>query len=612
MHQPNAAAIAAILDNHKDEDRFKFPWPNVSRYLEYERLCITGTGSEVSCYTLPIEENKSFAEAKHRLMMSASIKDGGFLIRDFGCDPDALKRVVEPASDRGVGERMVIPVSLVDSSIKKEGIAKLCNTLKKGANIVVLVSAKKQASVWENYGATFVEGDGVDIAVTRLRTSKKGNLFVFAQRFDGIDLPDDACRVLVIDGTPSGDRISDAIDGIRQRNSPGYNIRVVNRFEQALGRAVRSSADYAAVLLVGNDLASFVGRKDVKDLLEPNTREQIDLGKDVAEQLSESDDGLEGIRSAIDIVLSRDEEWKEAHRERVGNVAKQVRKVGELTQNEVIAVAERRAWLMAKARNHQAAVTALQEVGDRGDLQNTQKAELLYRIASYMNFFDQGRALAVHRAAFELNSSLPRPVQLPDRKYSRVGEQIGNLKHELGEFTNPNAAIARIEELKALLAYAGSAEQVEAALQQLGALLGAVSSRPEKETGRGPDVLWQFPELSFCIEAKSDKTAPIYKADAEQLLLSVEWCEKQTGISRANIIPVFATNSLKVDRAEDISFGPYFLEEGVAVMLAENLKAVIGGVSFDGPLFLNSGKLTDLINQEKLSSKAIRARLKRK
>src|SRR5690606_27473198 len=140
--------------------------------------------------------------------------------------------------------------------------------------------------LWTSAGATLRSGKEVEQGVATLRQRSKGCFMVFAQRFDGVDLPDDSCRVLVVDGVPVGDRLCDQIDAERQKNSPGYNARAVNRIEQALGRAVRSYADYAAVLLVGSDIASFVGRKDARALFDPVTRAQIDLGADIAEQLS--------------------------------------------------------------------------------------------------------------------------------------------------------------------------------------------------------------------------------------------------------------------------------------------------------------------------------------
>jgi Rad3-related DNA helicase len=140
---------------------------------------------------------------------------------------------------------MILPVALIDPDLSKIAIAKLCRAASAAANVVVLTSSGAQAEIWAKEGATFKQGADVDRTIADLRMAPRGKYVVFAQRFDGVDLPDDACRVLVIDGSPTGERICDRIDADRLRNSPGHNSRTVNRFEQALGRAVRSSADYA-------------------------------------------------------------------------------------------------------------------------------------------------------------------------------------------------------------------------------------------------------------------------------------------------------------------------------------------------------------------------------
>lgn len=198
---------------------------------------------------------------------------------------------------------------------------------------------------------------------------------------------------------------------------------------------------------------------------------------------------------------------------------------------------------------------------------------------------------------------------MPSRKYMKATEQVVNMRDRFSAFTSASAAIAEIEGLKARLSYGHSADNVESALQELGALLGASSSRPEKETNRGPDVLWQFPDLTFCIEAKSEKTAPIYKEDAKQLLLSTDWCHQVAGISKDEIASVFATNSSKADRPEDIAFGPYVLNEHLAVRLADDLKKIVAALTFDGPLFSNTPKILTSITEQKLTPKAILERL---
>ncbi|KVP97370.1 hypothetical protein WJ97_10125 [Burkholderia ubonensis] len=603
--------VANILANYAEENEVKFRLGNFSRYLEYARLCISGTRAELSCFVPPVEDNTSYSGAKHRLFMSASVKDGATLIRDMDCDPDALCRVIELDSDRGAGERMILPVSLISPKFDRSDIGKICASFVNRANTVVLTSSKRQADMWSQFGAKVRVGDEVDGAVATLRQQSRDGFFAFPQRFDGVDLPDDACRILVIDGTPTGDRLADQVDANRQRNSPGHNTRTINRFEQALGRAVRSSADYAAILLLGNDLASLIGRKDVKELLEANSREQIELGKELADDLSNGGDPKDGITSAITALLDRDEAWKDAHRDRMSAVRRIVRAAGQLTLNEQVAIAERDAWGKAKARNHQAAMSALQPMCDHREVHERQRAELLYRQAGFASGIDAAKALEIYRVAFQINSDFPRPVELPDKKYKKVDQQGAVVSSILGEYSNANAAIARLEEVRGRLAYAGEPQTVEQALADLGAMLGADSSRPEKETGRGPDVLWRFPELTFCIEAKSAKAAKIFKADAEQLLLSKQWCVDQLRLSADEVIPIFATNSSKFDRPEDGTFGPIFLTEARLLSIGDRLRSLIAAMSFNGPLFNDMAHVTKLLASNNLTPAAMLALLTR-
>jgi hypothetical protein len=597
---PQSSAVAQLLESHKEDDALCFEWNNVARYVEYARLCISGTVAELALPVAAVEESGPYSGAKHRLFMSASIKDGSALLRDLALDPNSLSRIIEPPSDRGAGERMVLPIALIDTTLEKAAIAEICKDVSDKANVVVLTSSAKQAQTWEAAGAKLSKLKDVDSEIAQLKVSKKSRYVVFAQRFDGVDLPDDACRVLVIDGTPTGERLCDQIDADRQKNSPGYNSRAVNRFEQALGRAVRSSADYAAILLVGSELASFIGRKDVKESLEAHTREQIELGRDLAEQLKEqTGTSTNAIRLAIDTLVSRDPGWKEAHRLRMADVERSGRLEGGLTAIERAALAERQAWIEAKARNHQRAVAILQEARRDSAIHPLQKAELMFRAAGYLHRVDPAQAAGLYQSAFQENSALPRPMEIADRKYTRIKQQAVNMREYLQQFAGVNAALARLEEIRATLAYAGDAETVERGLKDLGEMLGATSSRPERETGRGPDVLWLFDSNGFCIEAKNEKSRPIFKSDAEQLVFSMKWCEANLDLAPEAIVPVFATDVLDAERAEDLSFGPKFMLEANVQDIISRIRTVLTGLTYDGPLFTDMKVLDQRLTESK-------------
>lgn len=340
-----------------------------------------------------------------------------------------------------------------------------------------------------------------------------------------------------------------------------------------------------------------------------HSREQIDLGKDLADQLKEAaEPSLKAIERAVSMLLDRDSDWKDAHRERIGGVAKSTRPPG-LTVAERAAAAERAAWFAAKARNFQGAAANLQQAADDRELHELQKAELLARMAGYSAHFDPDRAAAIYRSAFQINSQLARPPQMPDKRYAQLRAQAVAFSEGLQQYSSAGAAVAKLEDIRARVAYAGSAASVEGALMDLGRFIGAAASRPESETGRGPDVLWLLDGTALCIEAKSEKTAPIYKADAEQLLLSTEWCVKEAGQPRESIASIFATNSRKVDRAEDVSFGPLVMTEACVMRLVDAAIAVVNGLSFDGPLFRDIAEIGKRLGAVGLTGPGILAKL---
>jgi hypothetical protein len=519
--------VSEALTKYQHDDEYQFVIPYLLDLLRWCRCVISGIGIEIVPEILPIYKSQAFDTAPHRLFMSATLADDSVLVRELACSDDSAKKPIVPTRDRGLGERMVLAPSLVDSSLDRSWVMQLCKSLSPRMNVVVLSPSEAKAKDWKGSGAKVVTGDHVAAAVEDLRSSRSlSRYYAFAQRYDGIDLPDNACRVLVIDGLPFGEGIIDRYDAIAISSTGGLRNRIIYRIEQGMGRAVRSHADYAVVILCGSDIAHFIAKHDVLAAMNPETRAQLKLALDLARLATEETEPSKAVLDMIRQCLQRDEGWKQFYNERI-------RKLGHsndgITDTSKIAVAnaERKAFSSALANDFNRAVTVLRDVINTDVNEEPSKGWFLQRVANYLFEVDPGGAFEVQRAAFEKNRFMlcpPGTVKRPP-VLAKFGIQE-NLVGWFKQFENPNGAIAAIEELRLRLSIDRPANTFEQAICDLGDLLGADSSRPEKEYGQGPDDLWLWGEMNFVLEAKTENEQSLHKKDAGQLELSLRWYER--------------------------------------------------------------------------------------
>jgi hypothetical protein len=102
-------------------------------------------------------------------------------------------------------------------------------------------------------------------------------------RYDGIDLPDQACRVLVFDSRPYSESLLDRYMESCLGDSDVTAKRAARKVEQGLGRSVRGEKDYSAIILTGPDPIKLVRSAKTRRHFSPQTRAQIELGLEIAE-----------------------------------------------------------------------------------------------------------------------------------------------------------------------------------------------------------------------------------------------------------------------------------------------------------------------------------------
>lgn len=306
-----ASAIRELLARDYS-DAYKFELPLLRDHFECCHALVSGRDFAITAIHPFVDHFPTFSECRRRVYMSATIADDSSIIRTFDADPNAVAAPIVPPSLAGVGERMILIPALI--TLRKDNpvevVKEIALNVAKKAGVVILVPSEKAAEKWAEIAAV-VTGDGVARAVAELSAGKSRGPFVFPNRYDGIDLVGDSCRVLILDGLPRGANTYDLFRAYILQGNSSINVGLAQRIEQGTGRATRGAGDYCVVFLTGSDLISWVSRSASLDLMTPSTRTQIWIGHEISKSITSKTELLKTINQC----LQRDREWTKYHAE---------------------------------------------------------------------------------------------------------------------------------------------------------------------------------------------------------------------------------------------------------------------------------------------------------
>ena len=547
---------------------------------------MSGTHAEISPEVLPTERIRAFAQPVHRLFMSGTLADDSLLTRELGVAPSATSNPILPPSDRGLGERMILAPSLVDPDLDRAYVMDLCADLAKNYNVVVLTSSGDLAADWVAKGATYFVEDSFAHGVRKLKDPQSGLRFaVFAQRFDGVDLPDDACRVLVIDGTPYGSGLIDKVDSEMTVTPGGTRNRTIFRIEQGMGRPVRSHADFAVVLLAGQDLTTYVGRKDVLSAMTHDARNQLNLGIELAEMVRKAGNKPDAaIRQVINQCLQRDAGWKNYYNHKIREVAKKNPDID--LAKIALADKERSAHSMAYNNNLVDAAIGFNKAIQEAKVEGEELGIYLQRLSRISYLSDPPEAMKLQQSARERNLTLAIPPALPRKPSVPGGKTVAQkVCAWFSKFSNGNAAVIEAKRIADALDLAQPAKKVEAALHKLGAALGADSSRPDEDYHEGPDNVWFWGNHVFVIEAKSRNEHTLHKKDSGQLHDSLQWTRDSYPQFAERMLPIIVAKVTKADADSNFPANTRVLTQAGCSAMGKSLHQFAQKLAQLGPIF---------------------------
>ena len=512
----------AVLQN----DHFPFQWPLLRDTFDKCHAFISRSDFLISLLYPHVEMFPTFAECPRRIYMSATVADDSSIIRTFGAVRSSVGKPISPLSLAGVGERMILAPELmgIDRREATTIVKKLVTWASGRAGTVILVPSRRQAQMWADV-AEIIEGDSVSDTVDSLVKGTTKGPVVMVNRYDGIDLPADSCRLLVLSGLPAGSNTYDLYRATVFEGSSTINTTIAQRVEQGMGRGTRGAGDHCVVILLGTPLTRWVSNRANRALLTSPTRVQLELGMDVSDRVS-----LKQLGATVLQAFNRDQSWVEYQAQ---VLADETSSPSINETNLVVAAQERRFFRFLLNGYYDDAINSQENfIGNHPEIDSPVKGwlyQLSARAASLWG--NQEKCDTLQKEAYHNNKMLLRPrVGFHHTPLITPTAQSQQILNKLKAYSPRRGLLAEFEELVDWLTPSASSNQFEESLKNLGKLLGFSTSRPDDEEGNGPDVLWLLDSTDgLAIEAKNRKTdrKPITKAEHGQLLEALEWFSEQ-------------------------------------------------------------------------------------
>jgi hypothetical protein len=211
---------------------------------------------------------------------------------------------------------MVIIPSLISEELHRDWVVDSFAKPNSGRRfgIVALSPSFRRSEAWGDKGSLVADHNTIEAAVNTLNHSEFEKTVVLVNRYDGIDLPDDTCRVLIFDSRPYSENLIDVYAEHVRPKSEATLMRTVRTVEQGLGRGVRGEKDYSLIVVTGPDLVRLVRERATRRFLSPQVDKQIQIGLDVAEmarqEVSDGEEPAKAFGALARQCFNRDPDWK--------------------------------------------------------------------------------------------------------------------------------------------------------------------------------------------------------------------------------------------------------------------------------------------------------------
>lgn len=562
------SAISSYLGHEDNEaNQIKYPWSLMSGRLESCSLFYSLNKILIKPLIPPTETLNSFQNNKHRIFMSATLGEGGDLERITGLNQIERIECPEKWKKRAIGRRLFYFPDLYHEDDKYELSV---NLVKEAGRALIITSSDKEIKEWKDEHLLEIKDDFKFISARAFEqnaeafTEEENAVLFLANRYDGVDLVGDECRLLILANLSKGLNLQDKFMLERMLANTNYLDRLKTKMTQMVGRCTRSETDHSLVVVVGTELTDFFNDHRYRKLLHPELQAEVQFGIEQSE-VETVEDYIENFK----IFLEQGEDWQEADEE-IASIRQGV-VVNPINGSEIlssISKKEVRIQYELWNKNYTSALDLAKSV--LGELEKSELdgylafwryytgyifylvkkqngEEIGKDVASYFQSASR-KATTINWLGRLANQYSKSEIQVEDNTF--INRQVDNISRIFTHFgVNHNAkfdiAVGQILEYTAK----GNSKQFEQAQCSLGDLLGFKTGK--KEADGSPDPWWVLSDKMLVVfedHSSGEQTGSLGAGKARQAITHKNWIKDNVEIpDNINFTHVLITPKVKFE-----------------------------------------------------------------
>ncbi|MBY0483103.1 DEAD/DEAH box helicase [Nitrosomonas sp.] len=504
------SSITAVLDK-ASEPSIHYPWTVIRNNLPACLFFVSFREIEIRPIVSPTHTHNPFSETKQRIYMSATLGGEGDLLRGYGITNIETIRVKHAQW----GKRYIFMPSLYFEEEKcPRVVSSIWNGVSQHRALILAPSfpiaerTYKMVSAGMSPEPKQLDARDIENSLESF-TGMEGVVLCLAGRYDGVDLPGDDCRLLVITESPGAVGALERNLRERWKLGPLLRRRERTRLIQGMGRCTRDATDFAVIVLLGQSLIDSITSPVFAKKLPGEIQRELSWGIEQGEVARESPEGL----TEMIIGLLTDEEYRRNANENIAELNipdQEPDEFGDDVTGKAEVLYLRAMWSNDYSGAYQVA---------RQTIDNINKPELagyrawwlfLASIAAHLADENTGEIDCLQRAkAIGINSGFldrilrlrSKGVKIPE-KSDELDVQVESIWNRIESWGWQGPAFGRkIDEMLAGLSAPREHTRFHIGLEHLGQCLGAEVIR--STAGGAPDIVWIFHRRCYTFEAKA-------------------------------------------------------------------------------------------------------------